>query len=65
MIVNVNILMNKIVVFLDNVTIGYQNPIKIYLSNHDILNACKAKIDLLDEEMTNDLENKITYVNSL
>lgn len=48
--------------FLNNFVVEYQNLIKKYLMNHDILNADKAKIELLDEEMTNFLLKKIDFL---
>lgn len=45
--------------FLNNFVVEYRNLIKKYLMNHDILDAHKAKIELLDEEMTNFLEKKL------
>lgn len=45
------------VIFLDNLVLEYQNLIKKYLRNQYILAADKVKIELLNEEMTNFLEN--------
>ena len=45
------------VAFLDNLVVEYQNLIKTYLRNNDIIDARKAKIDLHNEERTNFLEN--------
>ena len=42
--------------YLNNLTIKHENPIKKFLKNHDILDAQKAKIDLLNEERTNVLK---------
>ena len=41
---------------IDNLSVEYQNLIKKYLRNHDILDSHKAKIELLNEKMTNYLE---------
>lgn len=36
--------------FLNNLVVEYENLIKKYLQNHDILDAYKAKIEFLNEE---------------
>ena len=42
--------------FLSNLVVEHKKIIKNYLKDHDILEACKTKIDMLNVEKTNFLE---------
>ena len=46
------------VVFLNNFVVKHEKLIKNYLKDHDILEAHKTKIDMLNVERTNLLEKK-------
>ena len=48
-------------IFLNNVVVEYEKQIKNYLRQHDILEAYKTKINVLNEEMTILLEKKIRF----
>ena len=50
-------------IFLNNVVVEYEKQIKNYLRDHDILEAYKTKINVLNEEMTILLEKKLDFLN--
>ena len=52
----------KKVTILNNLIIEYEKLIKNYLKDHDILEAHKTKIDMLNVERTNLLEKKLDFL---
>ena len=53
----------KKVTFLNNLIIEYKKLIKNYLKDHDILEAHKTMIDMLNVERTNLLLKKLDFLN--
>ena len=50
--------------FLNNLVVEHEKLIKNYLKDHDIIEAHKTKIDMLNEEMSNLLEKKKRFLES-
>ena len=58
-----SLLMKKRAEFLNNLVVEHERLIKSYMKDHDILEAHKNKIDMLNVEKTNLLE-KIRFLES-